>query len=208
MPLQNLLKLPFQFLLLWTTHSNCWITSSFTDATLLHTHPDSSSKYLLLALTLCWHVDFLHPTQVLVCRKHAVRACWMNSGQCRGSDSREQLKARSSAPWTGPLASPQASSTSTSGNPFKPPLPSFHVLSLVMGRENRPSISGKQGGVLCRQERRNIILGIYADNAALQNHSPKQGEGCLFCLACFASVSLLAELNRWQVSPFQWFHKC
>lgn len=116
--------------------------------------------------------------------------------------------ARSSAPWTGPLASPQASSTSTSGNPFNPPLPSFHVLSLVMGRENRPSISGKQGGVLCCQERRNIILGICADNAALQNHSPKQREGCLFCLAYFASVSLLAELNRWQVSPFQWFHKC
>ena len=185
MPLQNLLKLPFQFLLLWATHSNCWIASSFTDATVLHIHPDSSSRYLLLTVTLCWHVDFLHPTQVLAHRKHAVRACRMNSGQRRGSDSREQLKVRSSAPRTWPLASPQASSTSTSGNPFNSPLPSFHVLSPVMKRENRPRISAKQGGVLCRQESGNIILGIYPDNATLQNHSPKQKEGCLFCLAFY-----------------------
>lgn len=81
MPLQNLLKLPFQFLLLWATHSNCWIASSFTDATDLHTHPDSSARYLLLVMILCWHVGFLHPTQVLAHRKHAVRDCWMNSGQ-------------------------------------------------------------------------------------------------------------------------------
>lgn len=78
--------------------------------------------------------------------------------------------------------------------PFNPPLPSFHVLSLVMGWGKGPLTSQESRVESCAaQERRNIILGICADNAALQNHSPKQREGCLFCLAYFASV-----LHCWQ----------